>query len=116
MEGIVQPSGSKEYWWVHSVPGQQVTPVVPPQTPSAGASRHDVCLAAHLPAVQSRPAQQSVLAVQALPRAAQAGMALQTKALSLMEAHSLPAQQALVVAVQSWPSLKQAATHCPLAQ
>jgi hypothetical protein len=116
VEGIAQPGGSAGNELLHTVPGQQLAPDVPPQTPSSGVSKHDGSLAAHLPAVQSSPAQQSVLAVQALPSAAQAGMALQAKVVSLVDTHSVPAQHAVFESVQSWPALKQEATHCPVAQ
>jgi hypothetical protein len=41
VDGIAQPNGSTAKVRPHTVPGQQLAPDVPPQTPSSGLSKHD---------------------------------------------------------------------------
>jgi hypothetical protein len=71
LDGIAHPSDEDPITVPHTVPGQQVTAEVPAQTPSSGSSKQVSLRATHLPPVQSSPAQQSVVAVQAFPSAVQ---------------------------------------------
>jgi hypothetical protein len=103
--------------WPQTVPGQQASVGVPAQTPSSGFSRHASVRAAHLPPVQSSPAQQSVVELQACPRAVQAGTARHANVLPPSEdEHSLPGQHDVFGSVQFWPAARQLPTHCPLTQ